>query len=424
MRKTVLLFLCSLILCTAVIPAEAFEFPERRRTQFSKEPGHLLIPAPYSLEGIGDGIILLGSAYNVAGTHTDIFGLVITGDIEGAGAGFTEYHIIDKRLFLDFTHQSISKAVIQSYNGRGMDTSKDDFISIDIEELTFTGARLILSFEERAYEFYLQGYEGSYDIGKLNDPDGDLIAEAGASASTHINLFSAGAMFDFTDDRDDPRQGIRLDTTLGWSPPRSSDNADYVVLDANLTLYVPVGEQSTWAFNYFSSDAFVQSKGETDRAVIEARLGFDCSYIIDPQERDECIRLTAQYIDNIITRNRRGSAESLGGRSRLRSFAEDRFSGAHTAFLGTEFRWNIAQETTPFDFKLIKDVRTGVQAAFFYEIGTVAETSGDVWQETRTSMGAGLRVVNASGLIYRIDYATGNEGEALTVIVNYPWEGF
>ncbi len=424
MKKAILLLLCSMIFTMAALPEAAAELPERRRPQFSTDPGHLLIPAPYSIEGVGDGIALLGASYNIAETYTDVFGVIITGDIEGVGVGFTEYHIIPKRFFLDATYQDLNKAVFQSYSQRGMDTSGDDYTLVEIDDLTFAGARLVLSFEERMFEMYVQGYDGSYNIGTLKDQDGNLIVDAGDEAGNDFNLYAAGMVVDLTDDKSDPRRGIRLDTNLGWSPPKDSSDADYVVLDNNLTLYVPVGKRNTWVFNYFSSDAFVQSQGETDPDRIRDELGFDCNVIVNIQKRLECQQTTSEYINNVIAGNRYGTASSLGGRSRLRSYPEDRFNGAHTAFLCTEFRWNITQESTPVDIGIIKDVRTGVQAAFFYEIGSVAEIAGDVWQNTRASMGVGLRVVNASGLIYRLDIATGDEGEALTLIINYPWEAF
>ncbi|MCK4910785.1 MAG: BamA/TamA family outer membrane protein [Thermodesulfovibrionales bacterium] len=428
MKKAILLLLCSMILTMTAVPEVAAEadslLPDRRRPQFTTDPGYIIIPAPYSIEGIGEGVVLFGTAYNVADTYTDVFGAVMTGDIEGVGAGFTDYHIIDKRLFLDITYQDISKVVVQSYSERGMDTSGDDYTLVEIDEMTFTGGRLILSFEERMFEMYVQGYDGSYSIGTLKDPDGNLIADASEEAGNDFNLYGAGMVLDLTDDNSDPREGIRMDTNLGWSPPEDSDDVDYVVLDNNLSLYVPVGKRNTWVFNYFSSDAFVQDQGETDPDIIMDELGFDCSSIGNNRERKECEQSTAEYVDNVIAANRYGTASSLGGRSRLRSYPEDRFKGAHTAFLGTEFRWNITEESTPVNLGIIKDIRTGVQAAFFYEIGSVAESAGDVWQDTRASMGAGLRVVNASGLIYRFGIATGDEGEAVTLIINYPWEAF
>lgn len=413
------------MVCTPTLSSEAdAALIERRRPQFSSEPGHLFIPAPYSINGIGEGVVFFGSAYNIADSYTDVFAIAITGDLEGFGAGATDYHFIDKRLFFDFTAQQLSKALIQSYSGRGMDTSSDDHIFVELDKVFYTGGKLTLSFARRMFELYAIGYDGSFSVASLRDEQGKTITGTSDSAEDHFNLYGLGMVVDLTDDRSDPRKGIRLDTSLGWSPPKDTSDADYIVMDNNLTLYLPVGKRSTWAFNLFSSDALMQEEGETDRTVIEAELGFQCSLITDPVQQAECQQSADEYIDNIIAANRHGTATSLGGRSRLRSFPEDRYKGAHAAFIGTEFRWNLTQESTPFNIGIIKDVRTGVQLAFFHEIGTVAESSGDLWKDTRTSTGLGFRVVNASGLIYRIDYATGDEGESLTVIINYPWEAF
>jgi hypothetical protein len=32
-----------------------------------------------------------------------------------------------------------------------------------------------------------------------------------------------------------------------------------------------------------------------------------------------------------------------------------------------------------------------------------------------------MRIVTGSGIVYRIDYATGDEGGETTMIINYPW---
>ena len=120
-------------------------------------------------------------------------------------------------------------------------------------------------------------------------------------------------------------------------------------------------------------------------------------------------------------RRKYGTASSLGGSSRLRSYAGGRFSGAHTEFYGYEFRWNLTDENTPFDLYFIKDFRTGFQLAFFYETGTVAEQREDLWTKSRNSTGLGARLVTGSGFIYRFDVATGSEGAETTLFVDYPW---
>ncbi len=66
-------------------------------------------------------------------------------------------------------------------------------------------------------------------------------------------------------------------------------------------------------------------------------------------------------------------------------------------------------------------MRTGLQVAFFGEVGSVSETSSDLWNETRTSYGTGLRLVAASGAVYRADIAYGSEGSETTVFFFYPW---
>jgi len=397
---------------------------ERRRDQFSKEPGYLVIPAPYSINGIGKGIMLVGAASNVDHTYTDVFGLIITGEIEGFGGGFRDYHIIDKRLFADLSVERLNKVIVQGYGKRGMETTKDDYIYLDIDDFLFSGGRMTLSYSERKFESYAVAYDVRYKLSRIRDSAGVLITETTDSAENHSSFYGLGAVADLTDDRDDPRRGIRLDTNISWSPPNDDISSDYYVWDNNLTLYLPMGKRSTWAFNYFQSDAFVLSEGVTDRTRIYNELGFECELIADPAEQAECYTTTSEYIDIVVDENLHGTSSSLGGRSRLRAYPEDRFKGAHTAFLGTEFRWNITEESTPFDIAIMKDIRTGIQLGFFYEIGTVAESHGELWDKTRYSIGTGLRVVNASGLIYRIDYATGDEGGSLTIIVNYPWEAF
>jgi hypothetical protein len=48
----------------------------------------------------------------------------------------------------------------------------------------------------------------------------------------------------------------------------------------------------------------------------------------------------------------------------------------------------------------------------------------DLGKAEAHSYGAGLRMVTASGLIYRLDGATGEEGFEMTMMINYPWEVF
>jgi hypothetical protein len=44
---------------------------------------------------------------------------------------------------------------------------------------------------------------------------------------------------------------------------------------------------------------------------------------------------------------------------------------------------------------------------------------GDIW---RSSTGIGLRMVTASGVVFRADVATGREGVSPSIFIGYPWE--
>ncbi|MBI5234215.1 MAG: BamA/TamA family outer membrane protein [Deltaproteobacteria bacterium] len=393
---------------------------ERRRDQFQGQPGYYIVPVPYRLTGIGEGVILLAAALNVVDTNADVYGFGFAGDLEGYGAGALDMHLVPRTLIFDITTERINKATLTSYSKRGMDTDKNDYTLVDLGDIEFNLARLTATFFERRLEVYGMGYEAASKLEGIRQRDGTLILDVQEPERDTLQHIAVGARLDLTDDYLDPRKGLRLDISRGLSPRRSSGASDYYVMEYNTTGYVPVGKRSAIALNYFRSDAFVTSTGETDRATIESDRGLDCGTITDPQEQQQC----NQVVDNIIAENRYGTASSLGGTSRLRSYSHDRYVGAHSLFYGAEFRWNITEESTPFNIVIMKDIRTAIQAAFFYETGSVVDNIGELGSIMRSSYGAGFRIVTGSGLIFRADVATGSEGPATTMIIGYPWEIF
>ena len=180
--------------------------------------------------------------------------------------------------------------------------------------------------------------------------------------------------------------------------------------------YIPFFRNDVLVLNYYQSDAHVREIGNVDSAVIQAELDIQC----DPTD-SVCLQIEQEIIASSINARTNGTATSLGGLNRLRSFPEGRFEGGRMAFIGAEFRLNFADEATPFNYLFWKDVRTGMQIALFTEVGTVAETSAEIWDETRYSVGVGFRLVAASGSVYRADIAYGEEGTELAVFFFYPW---
>jgi hypothetical protein len=411
------LLLFAIVACILSNSADASVIPERRRTQFQAEPAYAVFPYPYSLPGIGSGIGLVGGSMNISGTYTDAYGILFGGEVKGAAIGVGDVHIVPRKLILETGISSVSAATIQSYSQRGMDTEKHDYTLLELKDVIYYGTRLTSTFFDRRFEIYGAFYQGSSQLKSIRDQNGNVILEAQNPPAARGHTTIVGTRFDLTDDYQDPRRGLRFDVSQSSSPPRDH-GPDYFVTDYNTTAYFPIGRWSTWVFNYLRSDAHVTRKGETDPAVVEQQQGLNCSTITDPVQRQFCI----DAINSMVANNTYGSATSLGGFNRLRSYPTGRFRGAHTEFYGTEIRWNLTDEATPFNLFIMKDVRTSWQLAVFYEIGSTADSQcevGDIW---RSSYGAGLRMVTASGIVFRADIAAGREGVEPNIFIGYPWE--
>ena len=415
-RRLVLAAWAALALAQAVA-ARAAALAERRRDQFPHDPGYAVLPYVYNLPGIGLGYGILGAVTNVRGSCTDLVGTVFTGDANGAAFGANAIHLVPQRLILDLGGASLSRTTLQSYSQRGMGSGRDDYSLADFGNSSFAGGRLTATFWERRLEGFLGYYGGAAKLNALRDRGGGLILSSQSSPERKFTVAVLGARVDLTDDYIDPRRGARLEPSL-WRSPRQGSGPDFYFTDVSLTGYLPVGARSTWAFNYYRSDAHVLSEGETDAAALAREQGLDCSAVPDPGKRAQC----RQFLDSLAAQNAHGTASGLGGYMRLRSYPLERYKGAHAEFAGTELRWNLTDEVRPFDILIMKDIRTAIQIAFFYEVGSVADDAGSLWSLYRLSYGAGARVITASGLVYRLDLAGGDEGFQPSVFFQYPWE--
>ncbi len=407
----------TLILATSIASAADEWVPERRQSQFQTETGYALFPMPYSLPGIGSGVTAIGAVQNAFNGYTDIYAVVLGGDIRGSALGISEVHLVPEHLFFDLGYTDINRGSFTSYNERGIRSDPDNYTNIEVADINAYGGRLTGSLFQRRLEFYGARYLVSARLKSIRDADGKLIAKAedGGKIKGGQNIF--GGRLDLTDDFSDPRHGLRVDIS-GWRSPQRGSGPEYTLVDVNTTAYFPMGKRSTWALNYLQSDAHVTRQGETDRTALENELGLNCAAITDTADRAAC----DEYIDNIIAANRYGNASNLGGFNRLRAYPEGRYHGAHTRFLATEFRWNLTEEFTPFNFYVIKDVRTTFQVAFFLEAGTIADRYRDLWDDIRSVAGVGARVITASGVVFRADIAAGQEGVQPSLWFDYPWE--
>ena len=387
---------------------------ERRKPQFLTETAFLFVPFPYSLAGIGEGIIFLGLVSNIAESNIDAAAFVVTGDVEGNFFLVEDIHLISETLILEGSRQAIDKLVLNSYDKRGMGTRKDDFTLLELNRLDASAARLTLTLFDRRLEFFGGGESSESELPRVLDSEGSELFKFDPPIKSKSERTFFGALLDYTDDRQDPRVGLRVGVQTSQSPPRTSNDPDFSVRDVFITGYIPFGSLNTLAIHYFQSDAVVDQPGLTDPVQI-GRDNFGCLYATT------CSIEQKNVIDNFVAANKYGTSTSLGGLERLRSFPLGRFQGAHTVFYAVEFRWNFTEEATPFNYFIWKDVRTGLQVAFFAETGSVADTREEVGQTFASSYGVGFRLVSGSGNVYRADLATGDEGAEFQLIFDYPW---
>jgi len=392
-----------------------FDGIKRRRSQFQTEFGYVVTPLPFILPGVGTGIGLLSGLNNILETPIDLYLVFIRGDVEGSVLAVTDIPLLPQYLLLDLTSVSFNKGQQNRYLKRGMESAQDDFNIVELADSRLSGGRVILTFYERMLEFYGVAYNINFKISAIRDNKGNLTSDIDDPVTLESTTTTFGTLVDYTDDRSDPKKGVRFFMERSNSPSAGDGDVNYYVMNYSLAGYVPVLKYSTLALNYFRSDAHVISKGVTDPEIL--KLDFGCS----EASIGLCDSSIQEVVQDQVSQNTYGSAETLGGRSRLRSYVGNRFNGAHSEFIGTELRWNLTNENTPFDIGIMKDLRTGIQLAFFHEVGTVADFRDDLWQQSRYSTGVGARLVTGSGFIYRFDVAYGDEGAATTLFIDYPW---
>ena len=410
--RGVLLVLLLFLIMPVIAEAELFE---RRKEQFPEEYSYLVLPLPYNLPGIGGGWFVPLYFSNFFNTYTDAYLLLITGDVNGTISSVEDFHLLSKRLIARVFHLDISKATYQNYTLRGMGTGKKDYQTIELSQIRITESELLLTFMERRFEGYVRAMTQETKAKAIRNPDGEVIARFAEPVEQSFNRSTGGLLFDITDDRQDPRKGVRVRSEYYSVPRHTRDEPEYSVMTWRLTGYVPVGKLSTLALHAFRSDANVHSPGELNPAVLAARTGINC------YGNPACQAAVDVEVNNTLRRNQNGSAVPLGGERLLRGYPDARFQGGHSLYYGAELRLNLTEEFTPFDYFIWRDSRTGVQVTLFYEQGSVSETAATLGRDWRDDAGAGLRMITGSGAVYRFDYAVGGEGAQTTITASYPF---
>jgi len=393
---------------------------QRRRDQYGNDFAYVFAPLASTIPGYGTAYGAFSSVANIAGTDTDVVAFYLNGDFNAAGLTVLDLQIVPKRLVFDAGIFDYELA----YNAfdRGIQSDEENYIRPEVKG-NGTVAQLTFSSFERMFDLYGRYSTQSSRVLHIFDSDQNEFSNVDTNKNTY-RVLSLGLNLDLTDDRLDPRRGLRFElvrkSLLNDVDPILST---FSIYDLNLSLFVPMGKSSVWAFNVYHSRAVLKSKGSTDRNELTQRFGLGCSSITDTSARADCDATEGKRIDEILANNTYGSASSLGGTQRLRSFVNGRFHAGNVIFYGTEFRWNLTQEERQVDWFILSGIHTNIQAAFYLEAGSVADKREDLHDKLLYSYGVGMRMV-FSGAIMRLDVGHGSEGLQTQFFLDYPWSLF
>lgn len=414
-RKRQFVGVISLLLAIFVQNLSAAELIERRRDQFGTEFSYFIYPLAGDIPGLGAAAGVGATILNINDSDLDFTGFNVKGDFDASGYTFLDYHLIKNRLIFDFGYYDYDVApVIYS---RGIDSDKNEFI-LPKAQGNYLQSQLTLSYDQRHFETYIRYGVGSEKILEIRDKDGNAFDAVDTSKRDQSRTV-IGAILDNTDDRLNPRKGYRLEAAVKGYSNDDPLVSDFLITDYNATAYIPTRRWDTLVFNLFRSDAHITHKVDASgQDLIDAGKGLGCA----PDQID-CLATEEKRINQLLATNKYGIATPLGGTQRLRSFANNRYYAGHSIFYGIEYRLNLTEEYSPFNIYVAKGVRTGLQLAFFFEQGSVAERTGELFDTLKTSYGAGFRLV-LSGVIIRADYSNGTEGDEFILFIDYPWSMF
>lgn len=398
--------------------------PERRENQSRTSDGHLISPAAANVPGLGFFYGIIGGLFNVVNSESDLFVYRFWGEVSGAGLGLVDVPITDARFTLNLFHNVFDKAP-QEIHRRGIDSDVEDVLIQKSNYYDVTLAQMNYRVLDRRIQLNLGINRQRKSINGFFDRVGNSVAPGSKTSSTSYNL-SYGIILDLTDDRYDPRKGLQMEAFRYDKLKQKNNDPSYFNMDYNFLFFIPVLSYSTWVFNAYRSDAVLSRPGALDEETVRQDLDFQCDTLQDTRDKEVCLNREKNLVEDKLAANRHGTSIPLGGTQRLQAYPTNRFQASHSQSFGTELRLNMTQEFSPFNIVLLRGIRTGVQFAFFYEYGIVADSTRILTEinSYKKSYGGGLRLLLASGFVIRCDVAKGSEGFQPILIFQYPWNVF
>ena len=240
MKRVISLMFFLLILFSTT--AGAFEDIERRRDQFGKDFGYYVYPLASTIPGLGTAEGAGATVLNIGETDADFTGFKLIGDFKASGYALLDLHAIPRRLIFDVGYYDFQVAPVV-YN-RGIDSSHNDYILPNVRG-SYGIVQATASFRDRMFEAYIRELQGSSRLLSVFDKNGNAF-DSFDTSKHDARVDTVGGIIDVTDDRLDPRKGIRLEAAAKFPVIDDPNLSKYYITDYNLTAYVPFARGIPW----------------------------------------------------------------------------------------------------------------------------------------------------------------------------------
>jgi hypothetical protein len=399
------------------VQIEAADFiPERRETPSIREFGYLVFPVLSVIPGVGTGFGAGSLVSNFLDSRAAFTGILTLGDFSTAVLSVTGIGKPDDGFSIDVA--AFSTRIPFQFYERGVDGNSNQYFT-QINAEAGGSVTLNANYWQKRLNFSSLVGVSRISTAQVNDPEGTRFDNFD-NATTDSVFSTTMLQLDLTDSYIDPRRGFRLEEFRSEDTVFDGLHARFATYDTVATAYVPVGEKSTWAFNYFRGWASMISDNTLSAAQLQKSLSLRCGST-ESASRSKCQKAEDARVQSRAAENKYGTAPALGAPMQMRAFPLGRFKGNQSLMYGSEFRLNFGNEKSNFDYGVVSGSLMAVQLAFFGEAGSAADSPANVESSTlRTSYGLGLRL-GFSGSIVRADIAMSNEGPQFTFFLGYPW---
>ncbi|PWT87668.1 MAG: hypothetical protein C5B54_11955 [Acidobacteria bacterium] len=262
-------------------------------------------------------------------------------------------------IFGEFRYRDLTQ---EDYYGPGLDSLKQDQTDYDLREI-YVGVAAGYFFEKHIQLDFRAGYlNQSIDHGTNNSlPDiHDIFDDSsapGLSQQPDFFRYSTSLLFDYRDKPGNPHDGGALGVMWSRYDDRNLNEFDFNRVAVDAREFVPLGSPArTLALHFLTALSFNPD-------------GEEVPFYLQP---------------------------TLGGGNTLEGYSEYRFRDNNALLMAAEYRW----EPAPF-----------LELALLYNAGKVFASHSDFnFNDLRKGYGVGVRFKTPDYLIFRIDFARGDEG--------------